>query len=159
MLDRYFKFVYFLIFVWALLLLGCGGPRGDFAVASTRGTVETIDGKIIEIGKIKLTPVPEDAKAKAGKPAFGRIKDGQFVLSTYGNGDGAVIGKHQVLLLEGRQPDEEDGESGKSSKHHCEIAPDSQTVEIVAGENVLKLIAVPKQTKKGRRGRDEPEDD
>ena len=159
MLARYLSFAYFLVAVSPLLLLGCGGPTGDFAVAPTRGTVETVDGKIIQIGKIKLTPVPEDAKAKAGKPAFGRIVDGQFVLSTYGNGDGAVIGKHQVLLLEGRQPDEEDDESGKSTKHRCEIAPESQTVQIAAGENVLKLIAVPKQAKKGKRARDEPEDD
>ena len=137
-------------------LVGCG-PTGEFSVASTRGTVKTVDGAIIEIGKIKLTPIPKDATSQAGKPAFGRIKDGQFVLSTYGNGDGAVIGKHQVLLLEGRQPDEEDDKPSKSGKHNCEIAPESATVEIVAGENVLELIAVPKKQKKRRRN--EPEDD
>jgi len=135
---------------------GCG-PTGGFPVASTRGIVKTVDGEIIEVGKIKLTPIPKNATAEAGKSAFGRIKDGQFVLSTYGNGDGAVVGKHQVLLLEGRQPDEEDDKPSKSGKHHCEIAPESQTVEIFAGENVLELKAVPKKQKKRRRN--EPEDD
>lgn len=147
----------FLIVVSLMLLVGCGGPTGNFSVASTRGTVTTDDGTVVEIGKIKLTPIPEDPSSKAGKPAFGRIKDGQFVLSTYGNGDGAVIGKHQVLLLEGRQPDEEDDAPSKSGKHNCQIAPESQTVEIVAGENVLELKAVPKKRKKRRRN--ESEDD
>ena len=136
--------------------VGCGGPSGDFTVAATNGTVETVDGEIIQIGKIKLTPISADPIAKAGKPAFGRIEDGQFVLSTYGNGDGAVIGKHKVMLLEGRQPDEEDERPAKSTKHYCEIAPESQTVEIVAGENVLKLKAVPKKRK--RRDREDEDD-
>lgn len=146
----------FVVFASIVMLVGCGGPTGEFPVAATSGTVETVDGAAIEIGKIKLTPIPDASKPNAGKPAFGRIKDGQFVLTTYGNGDGAVIGKHQVLLLEGRQPDEEDGQPSRSTKHNCEIAPESQMVEIVDGDNVLKLKAIPKKKK---RRRNEPEDD
>ena len=134
------------------VVVGCG-PAGEFPVAATQGTVEAIDGEIIEVGRIKLTPIPDASKAKAGKPAFGDIKGGQFVLTTYGDGDGAVIGKHKVRLLEGYQPDQDDAGAGKKTKHNCEIAPEFQTVEIVAGENVLQLKAVPR--KRSRRSDDD----
>lgn len=140
-----------------ILSLGCGGSKGDFPVASTRGTVETTEGVVLQYGKVKFTPVPDDPKAQAGKPAFGRIIDGEFVLSTYGNGDGAVVGEHTVMLLEGRQPDPDDADAGKGTRHNCELAQESQSVEITAGENVIKLIAVPKKRKRGQR--EEEEDD
>ena len=140
-----------------ILSLGCSGPKGDFPVASTRGTVETTEGKVLQYGKVKFTPVPGDPKAQAGKPAFGRIKDGEFVLSTYGNGDGAVVGEHTVLLLEGRQPDADDADAGKGTRHNCELAQESRTIEITAGENVIKLVAVPKKRKRGQQ--EEEEDD
>ena len=133
----------------ALLMIttGCGGSAGDFPVASTHGVIETVGGETIANGRIRLTPIPADSKAQAGKPAFGEITDGQFVLTTYGNGDGAVIGKHKVRIMEAYQPHDDEG-VGKPAKHNCEVAPESQTVEIVAGDNVLELKAVPKKRKR-----------
>lgn len=127
---------------------GCGVSGGDFPVAETRGTIETVDGKPIANGRISLSPIPKESTAKAGKPARGEIKDGQFVLTTYGNGDGAVIGKHKVRLFEPFEPEGDDAGVGQVVKHHCEIASESGTVEIVAGENVLSLKAVPKKKRR-----------
>ena len=127
---------------------GCGGPRGDFPVAATRGTIETVDGETIASGRIQLSPISSDSTGKAGKAASGEIKDGQFVLTTYGKDDGAVIGEHKVRLFEPYQPEGDDVGAGQITKHHCEIAPESQTVEIVAGENVLSLKAVRKKRKR-----------
>ena len=131
-----------------LLIISTGcGSGGEFSVAPTSGTIETVGGEIIANGRLRLTPIP-DSTAKAGKAAIGEIKDGQFVLTTYGNGDGAVIGKHKVRLLEAYQPHGDDADSESSAKHNCEIAPESKTVEISAGENVLNLKAVPEKKKR-----------
>lgn len=84
--------------------IGCG-RSGQFPTAKVTGTV-TVNGKPVE-GAI-LTFYPEagkTAKAEAGKAAMG-ITDaqGKFELSTYRQGDGAVVGKHRVSIVgkEGR---------------------------------------------------------
>lgn len=47
-----------------------------------------------------FVPLNTDSKAISGKPASGEIaEDGRFTLSTYGNNDGAIVGKHTVQVL------------------------------------------------------------
>jgi hypothetical protein len=137
-----------LLWTGLFIATGCNGSKGDFAVAPTHGTIETVDGKTIASGRVQLSPIASDSTGKAGKAAGGEIKDGQFVLTTYGKDDGAVIGKHKVRLLEPFQAEEGDVGAGQVTKHHCEIAPESQTVEIVAGQNVLELKAVPRKRRR-----------
>ncbi len=140
----------FVSLLWTGLFIatGCNGSKGDFAVAPTQGTIETVDGKTIASGRVQLSPIASVSTGKAGKAAGGEIKDGQFVLTTYGKDDGAVIGKHKVRLLEPFQAEDGDVGAGQVTKHHCEIAPESQTVEIVAGQNVLELKAVPRKRRR-----------
>lgn len=90
----------------AALLIGVAGcgPQQP-AVAPVRGTV-TLDGHPLSTGRVSFEPVAAAGSAQGGRPAFGAIQpDGTFVLSTYGDGDGAIVGEHRVTLF-GRSTDE-----------------------------------------------------
>ncbi|MGC1276037.1 MAG: hypothetical protein WBC44_20220 [Planctomycetaceae bacterium] len=77
------------------VLAGC--ENSDFDVATTSGTV-VCNGETVTMGTVTFTPVGEGDLL--GKPAIGILgPDGRFVLSTYGDGDGAVVGKHRVNYL------------------------------------------------------------
>jgi len=79
-----------------LWLSGCNKP--PFDVAPVRGQV-TIDGDPVTGIKVMFAPVAKGDSIESGKPAFGLVDDeGRFVLSTYGDEDGAVVGKHWVTL-------------------------------------------------------------
>jgi hypothetical protein len=101
-----------------------------------------------------------NANGQSGKAAYGTIEDGKFVLSTYGDRDGAVIGKHRVSITEAWREDEEylDENTIQPPKHGCEISPESREVEVVEGENFFELKAVPK-TDLSVDEEDEEEDD
>ena len=76
--------------VLCLLLGGCGGGH-ELDTAVVQGTV-LYQGKPLPYGTISFQP-------QAGPPAMGKIQaDGSFTLSTYGNGDGAIVGPHKVLI-------------------------------------------------------------
>ncbi|MFI4874504.1 MAG: hypothetical protein ACIALR_04175 [Blastopirellula sp. JB062] len=72
------------------LASGCSS-EAPFETAPVQGKV-LYQGKPLPYGSISFRP-------QAGSPAFGKIdRDGTFSLSTYGDRDGAVIGKHEVLI-------------------------------------------------------------
>lgn len=132
-------------------LVGCGA-KGDFPTAYVDGTINKADGTPIQSGKIKFAPVSSDSESKSGKAAYGRIKDGKFELTTYSDGDGAVVGTHTVYLSEARARD-------GNVKHNCELAPESKTIEIVEGSNEITLVAVPKPMPQRRRANYDDDDD
>ncbi len=69
---------------------GCGGNTPE--VAPVEGKV-LISGQPLTTGRIITTPA-------AGRGATGYIQqDGTFELSTYGEGDGALLGTHSVAVL------------------------------------------------------------
>jgi hypothetical protein len=73
--------------------LGCGStPPGTYPVI---GTVRLSDGKVVEQGMVEF-------RLDAGEQriiARGRIQsDGSFSLSTFRPGDGALPGRHQVIV-------------------------------------------------------------
>lgn len=69
---------------------GCSGS-GGLETAPVKGNV-TYNGKPLTYGRVSFRP-------EAGSPATGEIQsDGSFTLSTYHNGDGAIVGKHLVLI-------------------------------------------------------------
>jgi hypothetical protein len=74
-----------------LLCMGCGSDSGTSPV---RGVV-MLDGEIYtQGGSVVFQPEGK------GKMASGIIQsDGTFELSTYTQGDGAVIGTHKVLVM------------------------------------------------------------
>lgn len=88
---------------------GCGRASYMKDVAPVTGYVE-LDGKPVTEGYVTFTPkVTSNADPlSSGKAASGTIgSDGKFMLSTYGNNDGAIIGEHTVTFF---RPDPEDDE-------------------------------------------------
>lgn len=83
--------------VWLVLAmlgaLGCGRAPGTAPTARVTGTV-TFQGKPVEGVNVAFVPV-------SGRPAAG-VTDasGNFTLSTFATGDGAVLGLHKVALAE-----------------------------------------------------------
>jgi len=85
--------------ICSLGLAGCG-TGGQFPVAKADGEFH-VGGKPLTVGRVMLSPMAagEDA-TKAGRPAFGDLNsEGAFVLSTYDDRDGAVVGKHRVTWI------------------------------------------------------------
>lgn len=75
----------------AVSLTGCGS--GELATAPVTGKVTFHDKPLPGGGTISFVPAGE------GKGAGGIIaEDGTYVLNTYGEGDGAILGEHQVLI-------------------------------------------------------------
>lgn len=91
----------------ASLAAGCGAKRDPKlpATVPVSGKV-SLKGSPLEIGTITFHP---EADTK-GNPADGRLlAGGEFALSTYQSGDGAVLGKHKVTIqipprLDGEPP-------------------------------------------------------
>ena len=78
--------------VWAASLLwtvGCGLDR--LSTVPAKGTV-TLDGKPLADANITFTP--DRGRSATGKSSA----DGTFVLSTYDQGDGAIVGHHLVTV-------------------------------------------------------------
>jgi hypothetical protein len=87
-----------------LLLSGCGDNH--IKTFPVEGTI-TYNGKAVPGGSIMFQPKDnKDAPA-----ATANIKDGRYVLKTYRDGDGAVLGEHTVTVISledqsGRLPEE-----------------------------------------------------
>lgn len=74
---------------------GCGGPGGRAPIAQTTGVV-TLDGEPIEGARVSFMPVEEEI---AGLFSHAMTdKDGKFTMSTYGLNDGALVGRHKVIV-------------------------------------------------------------
>lgn len=72
----------------AILLAGCGGPGVD--TGSVKGKV-TVAGQPVKGILVNFTP------EAGGRPATGVTDEaGNFTLSTFSSGDGAIPGKHKV---------------------------------------------------------------
>jgi hypothetical protein len=83
----------------ALVAVSSGCGKSTYDIAPVRGTV-TIDGRPFTQGKVQFAPKSAAGEPNAGKPAFGLLQpDGSFVLGTYGESDGAVIGTHSVTII------------------------------------------------------------
>lgn len=134
------------------LLTGCG--EGDYPTTRVTGAV-TYNGKPVTTGKIRFVPLGESPdESFPGKPAQGAVQsDGTFVLTTYKDGDGAILGKHRVYYTppEGGETSETqeldaNGEP-KPSKASQKKAPfancgfaQEKIVEVTSGgENVFNL--------------------
>ena len=156
--------------IWAVIAVaslafagGCGDGRDKFNVAKTTGTV-VCQGKPVPFVTIYFEPLQKDEKAiEAGKQGIAYADEsGKFVVSTYDQNDGAVVGKHRVRV--GRPL----GENAKGFKCECGLDEevDLMEAEIVAGkENVFELkLKLPSEmpassAKKQQEAMEEEEDD
>lgn len=116
-----------------LVIAGCGGS-GDFEVMPVRGTV-MCNGKPVSGGSITFSPVGETAKAgMSGKAAASAVgTDGSFVLSTYDEQDGAIIGRHRVVY-------------SPADPYEPSVCgpPKNAEVEVVSGSNDFTIELEPK---------------
>lgn len=124
-----------------LFLSGCGS--GNPPVAKASGRV-TCGGQPVTSGRILFTPIPKSEKDNLpGKAATGEIdSDGTFELSTYGENDGAIIGKHLVTIIPTDQmAQEKPGDREQAPPKWPYPCPLNQPIEqeIVAGENELEI--------------------
>ncbi len=104
-------------------MIGCGGLE-EFPVAAVSGKV-TCQGKPIPHAMVFFEPVTAGKSAITGKQGFGTCnKNGEFTISTYGEQDGAVIGKHLVHVM---PPHAEDHPGFKCP---CEFNSQSQKIEV-----------------------------
>jgi hypothetical protein len=83
---------------WVTLLgvvVGSGCGRAGPAVYPVVGHVQSSDGRRATFGVVELTSL------KGGQVASGRIEqDGTFRLSTVSSGDGAVAGRHRLIVVQ-----------------------------------------------------------
>jgi hypothetical protein len=115
-----------------------GGPEPTYPVS---GTV-TVGGKPLEGGSILFEPA-EPGPSGNVHSARGTIDDaGGYQLSTFGVGDGAVAGKHHIMVFEKEKQLSDDPNLVRTSiipdKYHMpETSPLVRDVE--AKENVIDL--------------------
>jgi hypothetical protein len=120
------------------MAIGCS--KGDFPTATTRGKV-LCDGRPVGGCIVYFEPLQEGNNAIVGKQGIGWADDeGNFEVSTYGNGDGAVVGKHRVRV----------GWSPRNSNPSCACVVDSENdvmeVEIKAEEvNEFDVVLAKKE--------------
>ena len=121
------------------LLLGlCGCDDGRIKRYPTRGTVTFVDGEPLSGGSVIFRSVEHGIRAR------GRVgTDGVYRLSTYEERDGAVEGKHQVMVL----PvfDRHDGTSSKPVHRRYQSIRTSELEFAVtpSGPNVFDIQVEP----------------
>lgn len=127
------------IFAIALALPGCGSS-GDFATSPVRGKV-TFNGQPVTGGSVTFRPVSTGG-ALAGKPASATLQaDGTYVLTTYKDGDGAVVGKHELSYsapLLDYQGEAKPGDERPKSPFDG-LAPKEKQVEVKSGKNEINI--------------------
>lgn len=125
------KTLYALAAVGLLALSGCGDAP---PVAPVVGKV-TLGGRPLTAGRVMFSPLEGEEGAI---PAMGDIQpDGRYSLSTYGDQDGAAVGKHQVMVIpprvEGGQEDQEDDDLDDAPAPY--VVPPGLTFEVQAGRD------------------------
>lgn len=117
----------------ALLVVGLSGCSGErFQPVPVSGTI-SCGGKTLVSGIVFFTPLEKDEKGISGKSAGGRVSpEGKFVLSTYGNNDGAMPGRHRVVWV----PEDDTPEAPKQ-KVSC--APESFAEVEIPEDGILDL--------------------
>jgi hypothetical protein len=116
-------------------VLGCSRhpPTGK-----VQGRV-TLAGRPVGPGKVFF--LPDKSKGTEGPPAIGDLgSDGKYELSTFGSGDGAVVGHHRVEIVES-SPDVEFGVEGGSGQptliplRYADADTSGLTAEVRRGSN------------------------
>ena|SRR5437763_10400567 len=87
----------FILLFLATVLLSSG--CGNSSLAPVRGRV-TCNGKPVPDAAVIFSPLPQSENDKeSGKAGQGGTDaDGRYVIGTYKQGDGALIGKHRVAV-------------------------------------------------------------
>lgn len=137
-----------------LMIAGCGSGIEEFPTAKAIGVV-MCQGQPVPHAQIIFAPIADGNAMDAGKSGYAVAdSEGKFVLTTYSNGDGAVVGKHNVIV-----------DSPKAEEHpdfECDCETDARKnimeVEVKEeGENNF-TINLPEKPKR-RRGKEKIDED
>lgn len=148
--PRFFESLASACAVMILGLAGCGGGLERLPTASVTGTV-TCNGKPVDSIIVLFEPL---GSGEAGKQGYAVADaDGNFTVSTYGNNDGAVIGKHRVRVM---APDKQGWSCDCGTNSEMDVAQ----VDVVSGGNTVQLELPAKKKRSGQnKGSDWDEDD
>lgn len=126
-----------------LSLAGCGGD-GRLPTATVRGKV-TYNGEPLKIGSLLFVPVGGGPTAEANID-----KNGNYSLGTYETADGAVLGKHQVMITaftaaggSGLPEDAVKGDAAPVSiipEKFGDLAKSGLEVEVKSGKNDVDFV-------------------
>jgi hypothetical protein len=128
----------FLLCVGILALAGCGKVK--FQVAHVEGSV-TCNGRPVTAGLVVFIPAGTSSEKtdETGRSASGIIQsDGSYELTTYHEGDGAIVGTHTVQIF-APAPDD-DAPLTDANRYVCGNVSLKKTVE--DGENAIDLDLV-----------------
>jgi hypothetical protein len=90
---------FFVVACFVSVLAGCSGSN-EYETTRVSGVV-TCRGKAVANATVNFTPVPDPSRPSGnrGRVALGLTdQDGRFTLTTYQDGDGAIVGKHIVTV-------------------------------------------------------------
>lgn len=129
-------------FLAILALAGCGESRQRTYQVS--GTVEFGDGTPVRFGSIQFVPV------QGGPAARGKIdQQGRFQLGTFTASDGAIAGRHRVVIVQHptggqtQQPtiheQEHDQSSGMVDVRYAQFDLTPVSVEVEPRDNQVRL--------------------
>lgn len=114
------------------ILMGCSGGDSDTKpTAKVSGTV-TYEGQPVTGGLLMFSPIGDDKGNKPGKTGQATIKsDGTFAsVATYGDSDGAVVGKHRLLF----SPPNPEAPAAGADGGHAQAPPASPFAGLVPKE-------------------------
>lgn len=138
----------------AFVIAGCGG--GEFEVAPTTGVLRC-NGSPVGGGLVFFEPKQTGENAVVGKVGLGVVDaEGKFSVSTYGDGDGAIVGPHIIKVEKGSGPGCDCAMNADREVMQVEITSD--------GENFIE-VDLPEKTRNDARAEaaeddeDEEEDD
>ena len=126
-------------------VLGCGGSGENFPTAAVTGKV-TFEGQPVTGGELVFAPISDVAGKPAGKNGGAMIgSDGTFTVSTYGENDGAVIGKHRVVFTAPTPAAVEVPAGGRAAaplSPYAGLNPKQAELTVNKGENKLEIELV-----------------
>jgi hypothetical protein len=105
-------------------LAGCGGREATYPVS---GVVQFDDGNPVPYGVVEF-------RAKgAGRIARGQLDpSGRFTLGTFATGDGAIVGTHQVIVVQHILPDQRLAPAAHDAPPHGDEDADGHAEEHAA---------------------------
>ncbi|MCE3016927.1 MAG: hypothetical protein ACK56W_24685 [Pirellula sp.] len=120
------------------LSIGCNrGPK----IVPAKGIVVFEDGSPVTVGTVETNSLIEKRVQSTGKIQ----PDGSFVLSTFGDGDGAMVGEHQCVVVQFVMAEDIQGHKastlGVVNPMHNSYATSGLKVTVPdSGTNDLKLV-------------------
>lgn len=122
----------------AVITLSACSKSNNFSVAQVEGCVKC-NGKTVTAGLVVFVPTGTSDKGsdETGRSASGMIKpDGTYQLTTYAEGDGAIVGPHTVQVFAPPLEDD-DAPLTDANRYVCGKAALQKTVD--PGDNVIDL--------------------